>query len=161
VDASTEIDRFHKQPWSHSVVVADPDLVELATNQPWRDAMIARRKAKGMTQKQLSFLVGCKQPDISGIEAGPDKKGVGSSKFILKICKVLGLPPPLLFDSEVQRRWSELGHALEHENIEQFRANQPTDRDEISAARKSRAAKSPRRNAAHAPQSHARKTKSS
>lgn len=79
--------------------------------------MIAARKAKGLTQKQVGARVGTSQNIVSLIESGE----VGSSSYILPICKLLGVAPPQHHESEDQRLWSELGHLLRTKNKKQFR----------------------------------------
>ena len=81
--------------------------------------MTRARKAyggEGLTQKELGGRVGTSQAMISLIESGE----VGSSEFILPICGVLGIPPPMHFDSEDQKVWSQLGHVLRHKSMRKF-----------------------------------------
>lgn len=97
------------------VVVTDRDLPELATNETWRGIMRRARLTPrepdyptGMTQKQLADLVDTSQVMISMIESGE----VGSSKFILPICKALDIVVPEHFTDEVDRAWVELGRVI-------------------------------------------------
>lgn len=70
-----------------------------------------------MTQAELGGRVGTSQNMISNIESGQ----VTSSKFVLPICRTLSIPPPMFFESEDQKAWSQLGHVLRHKNMKQFR----------------------------------------
>lgn len=79
--------------------------------------MVAARKAKHLTQKQLGARVGTSQNIISLIESGE----VEGSSYILPICKHLGIAPPQFHESEDQRLWSQLGHQLRTKNQRQFR----------------------------------------
>ena len=79
--------------------------------------MIAARKAKRLTQKQLGERVGTSQNIVSLIEAGE----IESSSYILPICKQLGIAPPQFHDSEEEKHWSQLGHLLRLKNRKQFR----------------------------------------
>lgn len=79
--------------------------------------MVAARKAKGMTQTQLGARVGTSQNIISEIESGE----IGSSSFILSVCRVLAIAPPQFHGSEEQKQWSQLGHLLRMRNPTQFR----------------------------------------
>lgn len=97
------------------VVVADPP--EIATNAEWRATMVRARKAKHLSQKQLGARVGTSQNIISLIESGE----VGSSSYILKICKVLGIAPPQFHGDEDQKHWARLGYLLRTKNRNQFR----------------------------------------
>lgn len=99
-------------------VSADPsDTPELATNEEWRGIMVRARKDAYMTQAELALRVGTSQNMISNLESG----GVTSSKFVLPICRVLSIPPPMFFESEDQKLWSQLGHVLRGKNMKQFR----------------------------------------
>jgi len=79
--------------------------------------MVAARKAKKLTQKQLASRVGTSQNIVSLIEAGE----VESSSYILPICKQLGIAPPQFHESEEEKHWSQLGHLLRLKNRRQFR----------------------------------------
>lgn len=82
--------------------------------------MVRARKAyqgEGLTQKELGARVGTSQNVISLIEAGE----VTSSTFILPICDVLGIPPPMLYENEDQQLWSQLGRVLRHKSMRKFR----------------------------------------
>jgi transcriptional regulator with XRE-family HTH domain len=79
--------------------------------------MVAARKAKRLTQKQLGARVGTSQNIVSLIEAGE----IESSSYILPICKHLGIAPPQFHESEDQKVWTQLGHLLRLKNRKQFR----------------------------------------
>lgn len=98
---------------------ADPR-PEIATNEEWRGIMVRARKAykgEGLTQKELGARVGTSQNIISLIESGE----VESSQYVLPICDVLEIPPPIHYASEDQKIWSQLGHVLRNKNPKQFR----------------------------------------
>ena len=90
-----------------SVPVASND-AEIPTDESFRDRMRAARKAAGMTQRDLGAAVGATQAAISLIESG----GSGSSSLVLRICRKLEIPPPLVLDDALERRWLEAGRAL-------------------------------------------------
>lgn len=75
-------------------------------------------KGEGLSQKELGARVNTSQNMISLIESGE----VESSHFVIPICEVLGIPPPVHYESEEQRAWSELGHVLRHKSMKKFRA---------------------------------------
>ncbi len=82
--------------------------------------MVRARKAykgEGLTQKELGARVGTSQNIISLIESGE----VESSQYVLPICDVLEIPPPIHYASEDQKIWSQLGHVLRNKNPKQFR----------------------------------------
>ena len=79
--------------------------------------MVAARKAKKLTQKQLASRIGTSQNIVSLIEAG----GVESSSYILPICKQLGIAPPQFHESEEEKHWSQLGRLLRLKNRKHFR----------------------------------------
>ena len=75
------------------------------------------RKDADMTQKELGGRVGTSQNIISLIESGE----VSSSTFVMPICRVLRIPPPMHFQDEDDATWSQLGHLLRTKNMKQFR----------------------------------------
>lgn len=79
--------------------------------------MIKARKLKRLTQKQVGSRVGTSQAIVSMIESGE----IESSRFILPICKLLGVAPPQHHENEEQKQWSQLGHLLRTRNPRQFR----------------------------------------
>lgn len=79
--------------------------------------MVATRKLKRLTQKQVGARVGTSQNIVSLIESGE----VEGSSYILPICKLLGIAPPQFHESEDQRQWAEMGHLLRTKNKKQFR----------------------------------------
>lgn len=79
--------------------------------------MIAARKAKNLTQKQVGARVGTSQNIISLIESGE----IESSSYILPISKLLGIAPPQFHETEDQKSWAQLGHMLRMKNRKQFR----------------------------------------
>jgi transcriptional regulator with XRE-family HTH domain len=97
-------------------VGADPD-PEVATNDEWREIMVAARKDLGMTQAQLATRIGAKQPQISEIESGD----VVSSALILPICRVLKIAEPQHYVDEDQKLWSQLGHLLRNKSMKKYR----------------------------------------
>lgn len=113
---SREIDQTDYRSWSSGVVVADPP-PELATNEEWRAIMHRARKDQKLSQKELGARVGTSQNIVSLIESGE----VTSSSYVLAICKVLKIPPPMHFDNEDDATWSQLGHLLRTRNMKQFR----------------------------------------
>jgi transcriptional regulator with XRE-family HTH domain len=96
-------------------VSADPP--ELATNDEWRAIAVRARKDAKLSQRELGAKVGTSQNMISEIETG----GVSSSGFIGPICKVLKIPPPVHYEDDDQKAWSQLGHLLRTKNLSQFR----------------------------------------
>lgn len=90
---------------------------ELATNDEWRSTMRRARATHGWTQVELARRVGTSQNVVSLIESG----GVGSSQFVLPICRALGIPPPMFFEDEDDRAWIQLGRVLRARNMELFR----------------------------------------
>lgn len=113
---SPAIDQTDNRSWSSGVVPADPD-AELGTNEEWRGIMQRARKDQGLSQAELAGKIGTSQNIVSLIENGE----VLSSKFVLPICRKLKIPPPMHFESEEQRAWSQLGHVLRAKNMKQFR----------------------------------------
>ncbi|HEY6038673.1 MAG TPA: hypothetical protein VIV58_30530 [Kofleriaceae bacterium] len=113
------IDRSDVRSWSPAVVVADPD-PEIATNEEWRAIMVQARKDQKFTQAELGGRVGTSQNIISLIENGPPD-GVAASRFVMPICRVLKIPPPMHFESEEQKAWSQLGHVLRSKSMKQFK----------------------------------------
>lgn len=79
--------------------------------------MVAARKAKKLTQKQLASRISTSQNIVSLIESGE----IESSSFILPICKQLGIAPPQFHESEDQKLWTQFGHLLRLKNRKQFR----------------------------------------
>jgi len=118
-DGGAEIDQVNIQLWSHGVVATDPpaEYPELATTPEWRQAMVVAREKRALTQTQLGSSVGTSQNIISLIESG----GIGSSTFILPICRKLKIAPPQFYESDEQRLWAELGYLLQTKSKKQFR----------------------------------------
>lgn len=82
--------------------------------------MVAARKAykgEGLTQGELGARVGTSQNIISLIESGK----VESSQYVLPICDVLDIPPPVHYSSDDQKNWSQLGHVLRNKSMKKFR----------------------------------------
>lgn len=79
--------------------------------------MVRARKDQGFTQKTLGARVGTSQNIVSLIESGE----VTSSSYIMPICKLLKIPPPMHFENEEDATWSQLGHLLRTKNMKQFR----------------------------------------
>jgi transcriptional regulator with XRE-family HTH domain len=75
------------------------------------------RKQAELSQKELGARVGTSQNIVSLIESGE----VTSSSYILPICKVLKIPPPMHFENEDDALWSQIGHRLRTKNMKQFR----------------------------------------
>lgn len=94
-----------------------PETPELATNEEWRGIMVRARKDKKLTQKELGGRVGTSQNIVSLIESGE----VATSQFVLPICRVLGIPPPMFFSDDEQKTWSQLGHILRGKSMKKFR----------------------------------------
>lgn len=112
-----EIDQTDYRSWSSAVVPVDPSPPELATNEEWRAIMVRARKDQDLTQKELGARVGTSQNIISLIESGE----VSSSQYVMPICRVLKIPPPMHFSDDEQKAWSQLGHLLRTKNMKQFR----------------------------------------
>jgi transcriptional regulator with XRE-family HTH domain len=132
--------------WSHTYV-ADDERPEIATNETWRAIMVkARKDHDGMTQAQLGEKVGCSQVMIAKIETGAST----SSEFIMPICRVLGIAPPMHYVAEWQRRWDEIGTWARHRTPEQFAATMQMleatkqELDRADAAAKARAEEPPK-----------------
>lgn len=81
---------------------------EIPTDEAFRARMRAARKAAGLTQRDLGAAVGATQAAISLVESG----GSGSSSLVLRICRKLEIPPPLVLEDALERRWLEAGRAL-------------------------------------------------
>lgn len=81
---------------------------EVPTDEDWRALMHRERKRQGHTQKTLAAAIGVKQPTISEIESGE----VGGSKYVLAICAVLKIRPPMMYEDQLERRWVEGGREL-------------------------------------------------
>ncbi len=97
--------------------VTDPtDLPELAFDSEWSESVIKARKNAGLNQSELAAKVGTSQNMISLIESN----GVGSSTFVLPICKELKIPPPAFYASSDQKRWADLGHRLRLRDPKKF-----------------------------------------
>jgi len=75
--------------------------------------MLSARKDKGWTQEELGRKVGTSQNIISLIESG----GVEASQFVLPICKVLKISPPMFFEEEWQKNWYRLGRLLREQDL--------------------------------------------
>lgn len=88
---------------------------ELATNDEWRGIMVRARKEHDLTQDELGNKFGVSQAMISKLETGE----AGSSKLVLPICRLLGIPLPEHFVDEEDREWVRLGRVLRHRNREQ------------------------------------------
>ena len=131
-----DMPRSYKQACSHAFV-PDEDPPELATNDEWRGIMRRARKAHlregaAMTQAQLASEVGRRirerwpsstleapsQVAMSKIESGANK----SSKFILPICDVLGIPQPSHLTDEDDLDWVRLGRKLRHGSLDEYKA---------------------------------------
>jgi ribosome-binding protein aMBF1 (putative translation factor) len=68
---------------SRDWIDADDFAIELA-----RDAIVAARKAAGLTQKQLGARIGVPQSQISRIERNPDRTTVRTLKRLAKALRV-------------------------------------------------------------------------
>lgn len=79
--------------------------------------MVKARKDLDLTQAQLGAKVDTSQNMISLIESGE----VGSSTFILAICRVLKIAEPLHYVSDEQKTWSQLGHLLRNKHPKKYR----------------------------------------
>ncbi len=111
---------------------------ELATNKEWRDEMRRVRKSLSMSQQVLADAIDADQGDISKIETGE----VGSSKYILPICKALGIEPPEHFVDENSRLWIRMLEAVRAsdrplakailENIKAFNDELEAERQRLS-----------------------------
>lgn len=88
---------------------------ELATNEEWRGIMVRARKEHGFSQESLGQKLGVSQALISKMESGE----VGSSKLVMPICRLLGIPAPEHFVDEEEKNWVRLGRVLRHRNPEQ------------------------------------------
>lgn len=105
-------------------MASEGDLPELATNEEWRGIMRRARLEprddypKGMTQGELAKKVGTSQVMISNLESG----AASSSKYVLPICNVLGIPLPEHFTDEVERAWAQLGRVIRAKGLEQQKA---------------------------------------
>ena len=62
----------------------------------------------GVGKSTLAVAIGTSQATISEIESG-ELKG---SKFVLAICRKLGIAPPMMFEDQLERRWVEGGRKL-------------------------------------------------
>ena len=88
--------------------VTPDDEREMATNEDFRDRMREAREARGWSQADLAREVGIKQPTISDIERGKAE----SSQYIMKICRVLEIAPPVFFEGDLDKRWRTAGEFL-------------------------------------------------
>lgn len=76
----------------------------------------------GLLQKELGAKIGTSQNTISMIESGE----VSSSKYVLRICRILRIPPPQHVESTLDadmQRWLERGqrlYAKDPEKLKQF-----------------------------------------
>ncbi len=89
---------------------------EIPTTDAWRKTMVAARKAAGHTQKTLGAALGTSQATISDIESGEQ----GGSSYVLAICRILNIPPPVVTGDELERRWIEAGRALRARRAQLF-----------------------------------------
>lgn len=118
--ASFKIDRIYKRtclPMVMDRTVGLNDQPEIATNEDWRSLMRRTRQGLGLTQSELGSTVHTSQNMISNIESGQ----VGSSTFIMPICRTLRIPPPSWYEDEDDRAWAETGRILRARDMEVFR----------------------------------------
>jgi transcriptional regulator with XRE-family HTH domain len=78
--------------------------------------MVRARKDQKLTQRELGARVGTSQNIVSLIESGE----VASSAYVLPICRVLKIPPPVHFQDEDDATWSQLGHLLRTKSMKKF-----------------------------------------
>ncbi len=101
---------------------------EVATTPEWREKMVVARKArkndrgKPTTQEELGRLVGTSQNMISLMEKGLADGGIDSSQFVLPVCHVLGIGPPVHFGSDAFKAWVEIGYLMEMSDVRQLEA---------------------------------------
>lgn len=89
---------------------------EVASNAEWRSSMLTARKAAGLTQADVARAVHCSQVVISNIENGK----IVCSEHILPISRLLGIPAPMYFADELERRWVTAGAELRRTQPEFF-----------------------------------------
>lgn len=100
-----------------SVPVSPAHEPEVPTTEEWCELMRAVRRKKKMSQAALGAAVGVSQAQISDIENYVSK----SSSVILAICRVLGIDPPVVTESILQRRWVDAGRVLAARSPTAFR----------------------------------------
>ena len=81
---------------------------EIAFNREWGASVRAAREALGLSQQALGARVGTSQNMISLTESG----GIGSSRFVMRICEELSISPPVFFEDDNARNWHALGQRL-------------------------------------------------
>jgi transcriptional regulator with XRE-family HTH domain len=101
---------------SSMATVTPDDEREMATNEDFRERMRSARVARGWSQFDLAREVGTTQPTISDIERGKAE----SSQYVMTICRVLAIAPPLFFEGDLDKRWREAGEVLRHRSPDVF-----------------------------------------
>jgi len=85
-------------------VTAD-DEREHPTTGDWRAAMRTARKVQGVTQTALAAALGITQAAVSEIERGT----VQASSYVIPICRLLKIPPPVFYESDIDARLASGG----------------------------------------------------
>jgi transcriptional regulator with XRE-family HTH domain len=99
--------------------VGAPSDPEIATNTHWRSLMRRARDTNGYSQAALARRIGLSQNVVSQIESGEQE----ASSYILRICRVLKIPPPVaMFADEQDQRWYEAGQLMRRRNPRMFRS---------------------------------------
>lgn len=89
---------------------------EIPTTPEWRAAMREGRRRRNITQAQLAAQVGISQPQLSDIESGVS----GGSSYVLEICRILEITPPIVTTDETDAEWLETGRLLRSRQPEMY-----------------------------------------
>ena len=74
------------------------------------------RRKKAMSQADLAKAIGTTQATVSDIERGKAE----SSQYVMTICKVLGIQPPIFSNDDLDRRWIRAGATLKSKSFATF-----------------------------------------
>jgi transcriptional regulator with XRE-family HTH domain len=91
---------------------------EIALTDQFQQKMIEARKRRGWSQSELARRIGISQPAVSNIEEGR----ASSSRYVLSICEVLEIDPPIHVRDQALAEWLEAGGRLLRANPALFRS---------------------------------------
>jgi transcriptional regulator with XRE-family HTH domain len=85
---------------------------EIALTSKFLRDMVEAREARGWSQSELGRKLGISQPAVSNIENGT----ASSSRYVLAICELLEIDPPLHLRERVLEEWLTAGGRLLRSN---------------------------------------------
>jgi transcriptional regulator with XRE-family HTH domain len=96
---------------------ARDEFPELATNSEWRAAMRKARVEAGLSQEDLAERAVAASPQLirgtQGVISKLESGGIGRSRLVVPICRLLGIQLPSHYASDRDREWLDAAHTIE------------------------------------------------